>query len=84
MERIDPGHFYLLLEQPETNMSIVKAGNRTRAACVTGEHSYKELFEQLITTYSEILHWPNNGLAANWEPLQTLVTYLFLLDPLSP
>ncbi len=34
----------------------VSAGNRTRAACVTGEHSSKELFEQFVNSYSEHQH----------------------------
>jgi hypothetical protein len=64
MERLYKGHLHPLLKQPETNV-----------ACVTGEHSYKELFEQLITVYSETIHKPNKDIAADWEPLQTLIMH---------
>ncbi len=45
----DQGHLHPLLGHPDT-------GNRTRVTCVAGEHSSKELFEQLLllifgTTY---------------------------------
>jgi hypothetical protein len=39
MERLDQGHLHPLLDKH------VSAGNRTRAACVTGEHS--SYFKQL-------------------------------------
>jgi hypothetical protein len=47
MKRLGQCHLYPLLEHPETNI-IFSVGNQTRAACVTGEHSSKELFEQLM------------------------------------
>ncbi len=46
MKRLDQGHPHPLLEHPETNMS--RPGIEPRTACVTGEHSSKELFEQLM------------------------------------
>ncbi len=44
MKRLDHGHLHPLLEPPETNMS--RPGIEPRAACFTGVHSSKELFEQ--------------------------------------
>ncbi len=43
----DQGHFHSKLEVP--------AENRTRASTVGGKHSRKELFEQLVNSYSEHL-----------------------------
>ncbi len=42
------GHLHPLLE------AHVPAGNRTRACAVDGEHSSKELFEQIVSNYSEL------------------------------
>jgi hypothetical protein len=42
MEEHDQSSLHPLLERLETNMC------RTRVACVAGEHSSKELFEQLV------------------------------------
>jgi hypothetical protein len=59
MERLDQGHLHPLLDKH------VSAGNRTRAACVTGEHSSKDLFEQLASwqfgtsTGSTFSHFPS-------------------------
>ncbi len=50
MERLDQGHLYPFLE-PETDMS-----HMTRVSTVGGDHSSKELFEQLFNSYSEHLH----------------------------
>ncbi len=50
MERLYLG---LKLEVPRLTVS---AGNRTWASIVGGEDSSKELFNQLINSYSENLH----------------------------
>jgi hypothetical protein len=44
MKRLDQGHLPPKLE--------VLAGNLTRASAVGGEHSSKELFKQLVNSYS--------------------------------
>ncbi len=48
MERLDQGHLYPLTRASKTVIS--------RASAVGGEHSSKELFEQLVNSYSEHLH----------------------------
>jgi hypothetical protein len=60
MDRLDQGHLYPLLEVP---ILICPNGNGTQASVVGGEHSSKELFKQLINSYSEHLHEP-----ATWLP----------------
>jgi hypothetical protein len=48
---LDPEYRHQALAGP-----LVQAKNRTRASAMGGEHSSKELFEQLINSYSEHLH----------------------------
>jgi hypothetical protein len=46
MEELDQSSLHPLLEHLETNMCLGR--NRTRVTCVAGEHSRKELCEQLV------------------------------------
>jgi hypothetical protein len=53
MERLDQGPLHPLLNTLDKHVSD---RNRTWVACVAGEQTSKELFEQLINSYSEHLH----------------------------
>jgi hypothetical protein len=46
MKRLDQGHLHPL--HIASRDKQVSAGNRTGAACATGEHSSKDLFKQLL------------------------------------
>jgi hypothetical protein len=60
------------------------AGNRTPGR----QRHRRALLQRAIrttTVYSVTLHWPSNGIAAHWEPLQIFVMYfIFLLNPYAP
>ncbi len=60
LERLDQGHLHPKLEVPR--LACLSRELKYRASEVGGKHSSKELFEQLVNSYSEHLHMnPRHG-----------------------